>query len=86
MVKGNCVYHVARQGLGSFMKGISQNQELIPYTQALYKGRELAMERMQQEAEELGASGVVGANSHEPSPTWGSQVIEVFALGTAVAG
>jgi uncharacterized protein YbjQ (UPF0145 family) len=84
MVMGTCVYHVARQGFGSFMRNFSQNVELETYTQALYDARELAMERMQREAEGLGAKGIVGANIHEHSHVWGAHVIEFFAIGTAV--
>lgn len=84
MVMGNCVYHVAQQGLLSYMKTFSQNVELVQYTQALYDSRELAMERMQHEAEELGAKGIVGANIHERTHAWGAHVVEFFAIGTAV--
>ncbi len=84
MVMGNCVYHVAKQAFGAFMRGMAQNQELVQYTQALYDSRELAMERMQQEAEALDAKGIVGADIHEHSHAWGSHVIEFFAVGTAV--
>ena len=84
MVMGTCVYHVARQGFGSFMRNLSQNVELETYTQALYDARELAMERMQREAEALDAKGIVGANIHEHSHVWGAHVIEFFAIGTAV--
>jgi uncharacterized protein YbjQ (UPF0145 family) len=85
LVMGNCVYHVAHQGLGQWIATVGQNTELPNYTQALYDARELAMERMQAEAIEAGASGVVGTvieeNTHS---TWGSHVIEFFAIGTAV--
>ena len=54
------------------------------YTQALYEARELAMERMQTEANELQAEGIVGARIVEKSHGWGSHVIEFFAIGTAV--
>lgn len=84
LVMGNCVYHVAVQSFGSFMRNMSQNVELTQYTQALYDSRELAMERMQKEAEELGAKGIVGANIHERTHAWGAHVIEFFAIGTAV--
>jgi uncharacterized protein YbjQ (UPF0145 family) len=84
MVIGNCVYHVAHQGLGSFFKQIGQNQEMTNFTQALYDARELAMERMQSEAEELQAEGIVGVQIQEKSHGWGSNVIEFFAVGTAV--
>ena len=84
MVMGNCVYHVARQGVGQWFKQVGQNVEMTNYTQALYDARELAMERMQAEAISLGAQGVVGAQIHERSHGWGSHVIEFFAVGTAV--
>jgi uncharacterized protein YbjQ (UPF0145 family) len=84
MVMGNCVYHVAHQGLGSWFKQIGQNQEMPNYTQALYDARELAMERMQSEAERLQAEGIVGVQIHERNHGWGSHVIEFFAVGTAV--
>jgi uncharacterized protein YbjQ (UPF0145 family) len=54
------------------------------YTQALYEARELAMERMQAEATETQANGIVGARIIERSHGWGSHVIEFFAIGTAV--
>ena len=84
MVMGNCVYHVARQGVGQWFKQVGQNVEMTNYTQALYDSRELAMERMQAEAISLGAQGVVGAQIHEHSHGWGSHVIDFFAVGTAV--
>jgi uncharacterized protein YbjQ (UPF0145 family) len=42
------------------------------------------MERMQSEAEELQAEGIVGVQIQEKSHGWGSNVIEFFAVGTAV--
>ena len=54
------------------------------FTQALYEARELAMERMQNEADEAQAEGIVGARIIERSHGWGSHVIEFFAIGTAV--
>ena len=84
MVMGNCVYHVAHQGLRASFKQMGRNQEMATYTQALYQARELAMERMQQESTELQAEGIVGARIVERSHGWGSHVIEFFAIGTAV--
>lgn len=84
MVMGNCVYHVARQGMGQWLKQVGQNVEMTNYTQALYDARELAMERMQAEAISLGAQGVVGAQIHERNHGWGSHIIEFFSVGTAV--
>jgi uncharacterized protein YbjQ (UPF0145 family) len=54
------------------------------YTQALYDARELAMERMQAEAQGAQAEGIVGVQIQERSHGWGSHVIEFFAVGTAV--
>jgi len=45
---------------------------------------ELAMERMQAEALEAKAEGIVGVDLHERSHGWGSHVIEFFAIGTAI--
>lgn len=84
LVMGTCVYHVAHQGLASKASQIGQNKEMPHFTQAFYEARELAMERMQTEAEELGAEGIVGVQLVEKSHFWGSHVIEFLAIGTAV--
>jgi uncharacterized protein YbjQ (UPF0145 family) len=55
MVVGSSVYHMGYQR-GSW----GQNQELPVLTAAMYNARELAMARMEAEAQALGASGVVG--------------------------
>jgi uncharacterized protein YbjQ (UPF0145 family) len=83
-VMGNCVYHVARQGMLASLKQIGRNVEMPNFTQALYEARELAMERMQNEADDAQAEGIVGARIIERSHGWGSHVIEFFAIGTAV--
>jgi uncharacterized protein YbjQ (UPF0145 family) len=84
LVMGNCVYHVGRQGMLASLKQVGRNVEMVNYTQALYQARELAMERMQRETDELQAGGIVGARIVERSHGWGSHVIEFFAIGTAV--
>jgi uncharacterized protein YbjQ (UPF0145 family) len=84
MVMGSCVYHVAHRGMFQAMKQAGQNIELPNFTQALYDARELAMERMQAEAEALQAEGIVGVQLTEGSHGWGSHVIEFFAIGTAI--
>jgi uncharacterized protein YbjQ (UPF0145 family) len=61
-----------------------QNVELPNFTQALYEARELAMTRMQDESNRLGASGIVGVRLEEKSHQWGSHTIEFLSLGTAV--
>ena len=84
MVMGSCVYHVAHRGMFKALKQAGQNVELPNFTQALYDARELAMERMQAEAQELQAEGIVGVQLREHSHGWGSHVIEFFAVGTAI--
>jgi uncharacterized protein YbjQ (UPF0145 family) len=84
LVMGNCVYHVARQGMMQSLRQMGRNIEMPNFTQALYEARELAMERMQNEADELQSEGIVGARIIERSHGWGSHVIEFFAIGTAV--
>jgi uncharacterized protein YbjQ (UPF0145 family) len=84
MVLGNCVYHVAHQSMRQAWKQMRINQEMDLYTQALYEARELAMGRMQAEAEQLQAAGIVGTRLTERSHGWGSHVIEFFAIGNGV--
>jgi uncharacterized protein YbjQ (UPF0145 family) len=84
MVMGSCVFHVGRRGPLTAIAQTGRNIELPNYTQALYDARELAMQRMQTEAQELGADGIVGVTLSEKSHGWGSHVIEFFALGTAI--
>jgi uncharacterized protein YbjQ (UPF0145 family) len=84
LVMGTCVYHVAHQGLGKKIGQIGRNTEMENFTQALYEARELAMERMQEEATRVGAEGIVGVQLVEKSHFWGSHVIEFLAIGTAV--
>lgn len=85
LVMGVCVYHVARQSVGAWLRNQNQNFELDLITTALYDSRELAMGRMQDEALSIGAQGVVGVNVQERSHAWGSHIIEFLAIGTAVS-
>jgi uncharacterized protein YbjQ (UPF0145 family) len=84
MVMGSCVYHVGRRGPFRSIAQTGRNVEMPNFTQALYDARELAMQRMQTEAQELGAEGIVGVSLSEKSHGWGSHAIEFFALGTAI--
>ena len=84
MVMGTCVYHVAHRGMVRTLGQVGQNVELPNYTQALYTARELAMQRMQTEANQLQARGIVGVDLQEKSHGWGSHLIEFFAIGTAI--
>ena len=79
LVMGNCVYYVNRKIVFE-----SQYIEMSNYTQALYNARSLAMERMQAEAINVNAEGIVGARiEEEPYPNH-KRVIEIFSIGTAI--
>jgi uncharacterized protein YbjQ (UPF0145 family) len=83
-VLGTCVYHVAHQtGLQS-MRQVGQNQEMVTFTQGIYEARELALARMQTEATEAGASGIVGVGVTVANHVWGEHATEFLATGTAV--
>lgn len=84
LTMGNCVYHVAHRSLGNALGNLGQNVELPLFTQALYDARELAMARMQAEAESLAAEGIIGVQLHQRNHSWGAHTTEFMAIGTAV--
>jgi uncharacterized protein YbjQ (UPF0145 family) len=84
MVMGTCVYHVAHQRFWQAMGNVGQNTEIPKFTEALYDARELAMSRMQAEAEQLEAEGIVGVQLLSLPHRWGGHTTEFFAIGTAV--
>jgi len=85
LVVGNCVYHIRHQGWMQQMNNVGANVELDNFTQGIYEARELAMTRMQAEAERNGAEGIVGVNIVERSFTgWNPNVIEFLAVGTSI--
>ena len=84
MVMGVCVYHVAHRTFGNILSNLGQNAELPQFTQALYDARELAMARMQKEAEALSAEGIVGVQLDQRNHSWGAHTTEFFSIGTAV--
>ena len=84
LVLGNCVYHIAHQGFMQAMRTLGNNVELNNYTEAIYDARELAMSRMQAEAEAHGADGIIGMQIVEKTHIWSPHVIEFMAIGTSV--
>ena len=92
-VMGNCVYYVEGTSLWTWT-GNARNGEILDYTHALYDARELAMERLQEQATSLGATGIVGVRVEEKEHSWRmprgrfsqfpGEVIEFFVAGTAV--
>jgi len=85
LAMGACVYHIAHLSFLQALKQAGRNQEMTIYTEATYAARELALERMQAEAVQDGAIGIVGARVEESNWGWGANAIEFFAVGTAVA-
>ena len=94
MVMGNCAYYVP-PGFVTQVTGDSRSMELTEYTHALYDARELAMERLQAEAEDLDAKGIVDVTVQELQHSWRGQlgtpfgtfqgeIIEFFIVGTAI--
>ncbi len=84
MVMGSCVYHIAHQRGLAALGNVGRNVEIPQYTEALYDARELAMSRMQAEAEQLQAEGIVGVQLLALPHRWGGHTTEFFAIGTAV--
>jgi uncharacterized protein YbjQ (UPF0145 family) len=79
-VMGNCVYYVGPSVLAGFRTS-TQNTELVEYTHHFYDARELAIERLQAEAEDLEATGIVGVTVKDTQHN-----ISGMALATAYAG
>lgn len=95
MVMGNCAYYVGPPAAMGF-QGSASNDELPEFTHAMYDAREEAMERLQAEAEDLQAEGVVGVTikhqEHAFTAKWQAkdlqnfrgELLEFFVVGTAV--
>lgn len=79
LVMGSSIYHVGWQRWA-----LNQSMELDTLTQAMYHARELAMTRMEEEADALGADGVVGVHLEVTRNDWGQKLVEFMAIGTAV--
>ena len=83
-VLGTCVYHIAHQGVMQSLRQTGQNQEMMQFTQGVYEARELALTRMQAEAEQSGSSGIVGVTVEVKNHVWGEHATEFLATGTGV--
>ncbi len=80
LVMGSSVYHIGFQ-----MGRWKQNMEMDVLTQAMYHARELAISRMEEEASQLNADGVVGVELRVNRYEWGPDIAEFVAIGTAVS-
>src|ERR1700729_606533 len=83
-VLGTCVYHIAHQGVMQSLRQVGQNQEMVIFTQGIYDARELALARMQAEATQAKATGIVGVNVAVSNHVWGEHATEFLATGTAI--
>jgi uncharacterized protein YbjQ (UPF0145 family) len=66
------------------LRQTGQNQEMVVFTQGIYEARELALSRMQAEASEAKASGIVGVHVAVLNHVWGEHATEFLATGTAI--
>lgn len=82
LVRGNTIRarHVGKDILAGF-KNITGG-EIIPYTKLMAESREQCMDRMKQEAAELGANAIVGVRFVTTSMMQGAS--ELLVYGTAV--
>ncbi len=82
LVKGNTIRarHLGRDIVAGFRNIVGG--EIVEYTKMLAESREQALDRMQEEAEKLGANAVVGMRLITASIMGGAA--ELLAYGTAV--
>ena len=79
LVFGSSIYHIGLQ-----RRSWRNNQELQNLSQAMYSARDLAMARMEAEADILHADGIVGVRLDANFYEWGKHSAEFIAIGTAV--
>src|SRR5712691_1326930 len=79
LVMGTSIYHIGWQ-----TTNWKVSQEVIVLTQAMYNARQLAMSRMVEEANMLGADGIVGVHMEITNQEWETELSEFVAIGTAV--
>ena len=83
IVMGNCLY-----ALGTFNHLVTNAKstlrgELKEYSDAMYQARQLALARMQFEADQMGADGIIGIKM-KMQFLHDNEWMEVTAMGTAV--
>ena len=78
LVLGSSIYHLG------FQPPRGGGGELTTLSQAMYSARELATTRVEEEAAQLGADGVIGVRLQVGRHDWGPGLVEFFAIGTAV--
>jgi len=83
LVIGNCIYSMG--AVRNWLVGVKSTfqGELKEYSELMYQARELALSRMQFEADQLGADGVIGVDI-KVEFMHNSEWMEVTAIGTAI--
>jgi uncharacterized protein YbjQ (UPF0145 family) len=79
LVFGCSVFHA-----GTRPRRSTRSSEVDSLSQALYTARQDAVRRMEDEADALGASGVVGVRLTISTADWSRKSVEFIAVGTAV--
>jgi uncharacterized protein YbjQ (UPF0145 family) len=79
LVLGTSIYHIGYQ-----RRRWVRSHELEVLSEALYHARELAMRRMEEEAADLGADGIVGVRLEVRGFGARNHTAEFLAVGTAV--
>src|SRR5437660_5415102 len=79
LVIGSSIYHIGYQ-----QSSWKRSMEMEVLSQAMYQARELAMTRMEEEADQLGADGIVGVRLDIGRYEWGQHLAEFISVGTAV--
>lgn len=79
-VMGSTIYHIGWQYTPMY-----SSAELVTLSHAQYHARLLAISRLQQEARVLGAHGVIGVRLERQAYSWGENLLEFAARGTAIA-
>ena len=79
LVMGSSIYHVGFQ-----WQKWSVSQELTVLTRAMFDARELAVTRMEEEADILGADGIAGVRLVFKEYAMEEGVLEFQAIGTAI--
>jgi uncharacterized protein YbjQ (UPF0145 family) len=74
LVIGSSIYHIGYQ-----QSSWKESVEMAVLSEAMYHARELAMTRMEEEADNLGADGVVGVRLNIGRYDWGEHMAEFIA-------
>src|ERR1700753_3684466 len=78
LVLGSSIYHIGFQ-----QASWKKSEEMQVLSTAMYTARELAMTRMEEEADQLGADGIVGVRLNVGRYGWGQDMAEFHRICNA---